>query len=80
MAGNITEDELFDELCKAIEGDILPVQDGDIPIKEVSARTGVRMDTLYKRIARGDIPAGWEVVKRRGENGLSMRCFRKVSR
>jgi hypothetical protein len=79
MAGNITRDDLFEELCKAVVGDMLPIQEGDVPLKEVSARTGVRMDTLYKRVARGDIPAGWEVVDRRGENGLSMKCFRKVS-
>ena len=78
MAGNITEDDLLDVLCKAIAGDILPIQEGDIPLKDVAARTNTRMDTLYKKIARGDIPAGWEVVKRRGDNGLSMKCFRKV--
>jgi len=66
-------------LCKAVEGDILPVQEGDIPLKDVSARTHVRMDTLYKRVARGDIPAGWEVVERRGANGLSMKCYRKIT-
>jgi hypothetical protein len=79
MGKDITRDDLFEELCKAIAGEMLPVQEGDIPLKEVSANTGVRMDTLYKRVARGDIPAGWEVVDRRGENGLSMKCFRKIS-
>jgi hypothetical protein len=78
MAGGITRDDLFEELCKAMVGDILPLQEGDMPLKEVSARTGVRMDTLYKRVARGAIPTGWEVVDRRGDNGLSMKCFRKM--
>jgi hypothetical protein len=78
MGKNITEDELLDELCGYILGDLEDIQPGDMPFYEVCRRTNVHMDTLKRRTAKGIIPAGYEVVDRRGHNGQTIKCYRKV--
>lgn len=80
MGKGITREELFDELCKAVTGDLEEIQPDDIPFCDVAKETGVKMDTLKRRAEKGMIPDGWEVVERRGSNGQTMKCFHKVSR
>lgn len=78
MGKSITRDELFDDLCKSITGDLMEIQPDDIPFCEVAKRTGVKVVTLVSRAERGEIPEGWEVVERRGVNGQTMKCYRKI--
>ena len=78
MGKDITREELFNELCQAIVGNLLEIQPDDIPFRDVSRQSGVKMETLYRRAERGEIPAGWEVVERRGVNGQTMKCYRKT--
>ena len=78
MGKGMTREELFDELCNAIAGDLLEIQPDDIPFCDVAKQTGVKVVTLQSRAERGIIPAGWEVVERRGANGQTMKCYHKL--
>lgn len=78
MGQDITREELFDELCRAVTGDLIEIQPGEIPFCDVARQTGVKMDTLKRRAEKGLIPVGWEVVDRRGINGQTMKCYKKV--
>jgi len=78
MGKGMTKEELFAELCKAVTGNLLEIQDDDIPFCDVAKQTGVKVVTLVSRADRGEIPAGFEVVERRGQNGQTMKCYHKI--
>ncbi len=77
MGQGITRDELFSELCQALTDDLLPIQPDEIPLCDVARKMGIKTATLYRRAEKGLIPAGWEVVDRRGSHGQVMKCYRK---
>lgn len=79
MAKDITREELLEELCNALTGDMLPVQPGEFPLKEIARAMGIHPSTLHRRVEDGKIPDGWEVITRRGNNGQVTQCFRKAT-
>jgi len=80
MGETITYDDLLEELAIAVKGGYEDITPEDIPVYEVAKRSGVKYDTLIRRIARGDIPAGYEVVERRGIKGNVTKCYHKINR
>lgn len=78
MGSDITYDDLLEELAIAVKGGYEDITPEDIPVYEVARRSGVKYDTLIRRIERGDIPDGYEVVVRRGVKGNATKCYHKI--
>jgi hypothetical protein len=78
MGQTVTKEDLLNELALFVSGGYSEIQPGEISFADVCKRTGTKITTLYRRTERGEIPAGFEVVERRGHNGQIMKCYRKV--